>query len=312
MVAIWLRHQYVDALYILYMLRSLCASRHVLGENRLTSSVIHARHTGPLYSDSQLIDKMADLSDTAVVYQAEYWVGVLHRHTCIYIYVCCSYFDYREQAGDFQFERRQVVFPYWMRDSSQGLWNRISSRINADRQTDWAIEKQENTWPQKSIPTISEHSTYGTPLPFGFRDIHGYGDMHVYCCLCWCSGTDKRFSNRKENICLPLLNAGFEPGSLDTNLQQTECLLTKRLCCQGSNKNLNTIARSANIQPTWPHCRLVFAHGSVDMKYIYIYLYTNIYIIWRYYNIAIIFIQRQPNNAPECHTIMGSMPSDEL
>ena len=31
-----------------------------------------------------------------------------------------------------------------------------------------------------------------------------------------CSGTGKRYSNRKETSCVPLLNAGFEPGVPDT------------------------------------------------------------------------------------------------
>ena len=34
--------------------------------------------------------------------------------------------------------------------------------------------------------------------------------IRIYCCLFRCSGTGKRFSNRKETSCLPLLNTGFE------------------------------------------------------------------------------------------------------
>ena len=60
----------------------------------------------------------------------------------------------------------------------------------------------------------------------------GFGDMHV-----------KRFSNRTETSCLPLLNAGFEQGSLEPNLQQTECPLTNRRRYQGSSyKNLISTA----------------------------------------------------------------------
>ena len=61
---------------------------------------------------------------------------------------------------------------------------------------------------------------------------------HIYicCCLFRCSDTGKRFSNRKETRCLPLLNAGFEPrGSLKPSLQQTECLLTNQLSYRGSS-----------------------------------------------------------------------------
>ena len=48
------------------------------------------------------------------------------------------------------------------------------------------------------------------------------GDIRVSCCQFRCFGTGKRFSNWKETGCLPLLNAGFEPESLEPNLQQTE------------------------------------------------------------------------------------------
>ena len=46
----------------------------------------------------------------------------------------------------------------------------------------------------------------------------GSGDIHI--CYCWfrCSGTGKRYSNRKETNCVPLLNEGFEPGVSDTKL----------------------------------------------------------------------------------------------
>ena len=51
-------------------------------------------------------------------------------------------FDALAQARDFRIERRQVVFLHWMQYSNQGLWNRISCRLNANWQTDWAIQDQ--------------------------------------------------------------------------------------------------------------------------------------------------------------------------
>ena len=42
------------------------------------------------------------------------------------------------------------------------------------------------------------------------------GDIHICCCWFRCSGTGKRYSNRKETSCVPLLKAGFEPGIPDT------------------------------------------------------------------------------------------------
>ena len=95
----------------------------------------------------------------------------------------------------------------------------------------------------------------------------------VCCCLFRCSGTCKRFSNPKETSCLPLLHAGFEPrGSLETNLQQTECPLTNRLSYRGSSLNLNSTARPYSqraFSPLGPHCRLALAPGSDDIHVCY-------------------------------------------
>ena len=65
----------------------------------------------------------------------------------INIYICINdihvvNFDALAQASDSRIERGQVVFLCWMQDSNQGLWNRISIRLNACWQTDWAIKDQ--------------------------------------------------------------------------------------------------------------------------------------------------------------------------
>ena len=55
----------------------------------------------------------------------------------------CFFFYFDAQASDIRIEMRQVVFLCRMQDSNpEGLWNRISSRLNARWQTDWAIEDQ--------------------------------------------------------------------------------------------------------------------------------------------------------------------------
>ena len=100
------------------------------------------------------------------------WYGyaVNHiQHLYLYTKFVVVNFDALAQAGDVQIERRQVVFLCWMQDLNQGLWNRISSRLNARWQTDWAIEDQAKTWTLQPVPMISEHSAHSTPLPFGFR-----------------------------------------------------------------------------------------------------------------------------------------------
>ena len=60
----------------------------------------------------------------------------------------------------------------------------------------------------------------------------------------------------------------FNPGSLEPNLQQTECPLTNRLNYRGSSWKLELDSPSlwsASIQPTQPHCLLAFAPGSGDI-----------------------------------------------
>ena len=68
-------------------------------------------------------------------------ISIWLSHLAIYVFVVVN-FDALAQASDFQIERRQVVFLCWMQDSNQGLWNQISSRLNAHWQTDWAIKDQ--------------------------------------------------------------------------------------------------------------------------------------------------------------------------
>ena len=70
--------------------------------------------------------------------------AIWHSHLALAIYIfVVANFDALAQASDFQIERRQVVFLCWMQDSNpEGLWNPISSRLNACWQTDWAIEDQ--------------------------------------------------------------------------------------------------------------------------------------------------------------------------
>ena len=139
-------------------------------------------------------------------------------------------------TSDFRIERRQVFFLCWMQDSyPEGLWNPIFSRLNACWQTYWAIEDQAKKLELDS-PSLWSASIQPT-WPFcHLAFAPGFGDIHICCCSCRCSGTGKRFSNRKETSCLPLLNAGSEPrGSLKPNFQQTECLLTNRLSYRGSS-----------------------------------------------------------------------------
>ena len=70
----------------------------------------------------------------------------------MYAYMYVVNYDALAHAIDFQIERRQVVFLCWMQDLNQGLWNRISSRLNARWQTDWAIEDQAKNLNSTALP----------------------------------------------------------------------------------------------------------------------------------------------------------------
>ena len=121
--------------------------------------------------------KLKNFNSTARPYDQQafsppYPAAIWHSHLAlaIYIFVVVN-LDALAQASDFRIERRQVVFLCWMQDSKPGgLWNPISSRLNACWQTDWAIEDQaKKTWTRQPVPMISKHSSQLTPLPFGIR-----------------------------------------------------------------------------------------------------------------------------------------------
>ena len=73
--------------------------------------------------------------------------------------------DALTQVSEFRIESREVVSLCWMQESNQGLWNRISSRLNAYTQRlsyRWSSYK---TWTQWTVNMISEHSAHLIPLP---------------------------------------------------------------------------------------------------------------------------------------------------
>ena len=124
-----------------------------------------------------------------------------------------------------------------MQDSNLGsLRHQIASRLNAHTQTDWAIEriKQKlelnipSLWWLSFQPTWRHCQNWFTP---------GSGDIHNICCLILMVLRHREvISNRKEAICLPLQNAGFELWKSETpNRQHTECPLTNRLGYRGNS-----------------------------------------------------------------------------
>ena len=69
--------------------------------------------------------------------------------------------------------------------------------------------------------------------------------VYICCCSFRYSGTGKRYSNRKETSCVPLLNAGFEPGVPDTKSPADWMLADKptELSRFKLKKNLKSTAR---------------------------------------------------------------------
>ena len=186
--------------------------------------------------------KLKNLSSTSHPYDQQAFsppdpTAIWHSHLALAIYIfAVVIFDALAQASDYRIKRRQVVFLCWMQDSNpESLWNPIFSRLNACWQTDSAIEDQAKKLELDS-PSLWSASIQPTWPHCHLAFAPGSGETHICCCSFWCSGTGKRFSNRKETSCLPLQNAGFEPrGSFKHNLQQTECLLAHRLSYWGSS-----------------------------------------------------------------------------
>ena len=111
-----------------------------------------------------------------------------HSHLALSIYKFVVNLDALAQASDFQIERRQVVFLCWMQDSNpEGLWNLISSRLNARWQTDWAIEDQAIKLKLDS-PSLWSASIQPTRPHCRLAFAPGSGDKHVCCCKFRCSG----------------------------------------------------------------------------------------------------------------------------
>ena len=126
----------------------------------------------------------------------------------------------------------------------QGLRHQIASRLNAHWQTHWAIKDQAikleldslSLWSASIQPTWPHSRLAFAP---------GSGDIHVCCCYFRCSGTNKRYSNRKETSCLPLLRAGFEPIRVSDTKSPADWMTTDKPTELSRIKlwNLNSTAR---------------------------------------------------------------------
>ena len=136
---------------------------------------ISSRLNYRLKNDWAIEDQAKHLNSTACPYDQRAFnpfdptaIWLSHLVLAINMFVVFN-FDALAQTSDFQIERRQVIFLCWMQDLNQGLWDQISSRLNARWQTDWAIKDQAKTLNSTAVTMISKHSAHSNPLPFGFR-----------------------------------------------------------------------------------------------------------------------------------------------
>ena len=100
----------------------------------------------------------------------------------------------------------------------------------------------------------------------------------TYIC-CWCSGTGKRYSNRKETSCVPLLKAGFEPGIPDTKSPADWMLADKPTELSRIKLKTRTRQPVPMISEHWAHLTPL----SVDFRtwlWRYTYLLLLISMLW--------------------------------
>ena len=98
---------------------------------------------------------------------------------------------------------------------TRGPRHQIASILNARCQTDWAIEDQ-----AKNLNSTDRPYDQGAFIPLDPTvSWHSHLALAIYIFVVVtfrCSGIGKRYSNRTETSCVPLHNAGFEPGVPDT------------------------------------------------------------------------------------------------
>ena len=98
---------------------------------------------------------------------------------------------------------------------ARGPRHQIAGRLNARWPTDWAIEDQAKNLNSTS-PSLWSAGIQPIWPHCQLTFAPGSGDIHICCYWFRCSGTGKRYSNRKDTSYVPLQNAGFECGVPDT------------------------------------------------------------------------------------------------
>ena len=188
-----------------------------------------------------------------------------HLALAIYIFVVVN-FDALAQASDIQIERRQVVFLCWMQDLNPGpqtpnrqqtecsLTNRLSYRGSSKNLNSTARPYDQQAFSPLG-PTVSWLSHLALAIDIfvvlNFDALAQASDIQI------------------ERSCVPLLNAGFEPGAPDTKSPADWMLADKPTELSRIKQKLELVSSSlwsASIQPTSPHCQLTFEPRAPNTK----------------------------------------------
>ena len=167
-----------------------------------------------------------------MTYYAIYSVQSIHQQLAFAtvsgdMRVCFCCFDALTQARYFEIERMLAFYLCWMQDSNLGSLDRISTRLNPRCQDDWAFKDQAKNSIAHQWAFSLFHAIAGWLLHLALAIymivVVNFDTVTV--------ANDFLIQWRKNYP--SLLNAGVESGSLEPNLQQTECPLTNKLSYQG-------------------------------------------------------------------------------
>ena len=168
-------------------------------------------------TDWAIEDQAKYLNSTARPYDQRVFspldpTAVWHSHLALAIYVFVVVnFDALAQASDFRIERDKLSSSAECRIRTQMVSETESpaDRMPADKPTELSRIKLKNLnltacpYDQRAFSPLDPTANWLSHLALA---IYMFVVVNFLC-----SGTGKRFSNRKEAICLPLLNAGCEP-----------------------------------------------------------------------------------------------------
>ena len=164
--------------------------------------------------------------------------------------------DALAQASDFRIEGDKLSSSAKCRIGTR--FSGIES-LSAQWQTKWAIKDQAINWYSISNPYYQRAFRPLAPLPVGFRTwLWRYTCLLLLIPMLW----HRQAIFWRDTNCLPLLNTGFKPGSLDPKLWMPTDKPTELSMIKLKTELNNLSLWSVSIQPTWPHRQFVSAPSS--------------------------------------------------